>query len=499
MRLRPIVPVLAILVIALVTSVAGAANDTFVGILAMANEDDVARQLGLSDDTRTGLAKLIAQRENEATELAMQKNLPADEQAAKLKAFREESEKKGLELLGDDQRRQLEKIRVGRAGLISLAEPEIAKKLQLSEKQQQEISEIVKDRDRQMARATAQQKKSLVGFYEKKLGEIVTEDQRARWEQLASSPAGNVDSKPLESTAEMTEQTPSAGPTAPESRPSMNGTGRGSRVAPSNARANAKPTGTKDTSIARTGDGKLVFQFRNQPWKDALDWFAQQADLSLVMETVPTGTLNYQDDRAYTVSEAIDVLNKILLRRDFALIRSDRMLQVVGPLKDGIPPGLVPMVTIDDLPNHGKFELVSTMFPVNRLTVEEAAKAIEPFLSLQGLKGSIIQLPQSRQLMVTETAGNMRLIKEMLDRTDNPTRAGEDLRTFTLHRMLTKDFKELASKLIAIPEGTQMLELGGNRLLVRGSTDTINQIANVINMLDGPAPADGNIDLTLMA
>src|SRR5262245_55813711 len=258
MRLRPIVPVLAILVIALVTSVAGAANDTFVGILAMANEDDVARQLGLSDDTRTGLAKLIAQRENEATELAMQKNLPADEQAAKLKAFREESEKKGLELLGDDQRRQLEKIRVGRAGLISLAEPEIAKKLQLSDKQQQEIAEIVKDRDRQMARATAQQKKSLVGFYENKLGELVTEEQRAQREQHASSPAGTVDSNPLESTAETTAQPPSAGPTTPatESRPSINGPGRASRVAPSNARANAKPTGTKDTSIARTGDGK---------------------------------------------------------------------------------------------------------------------------------------------------------------------------------------------------------------------------------------------------
>ena len=63
---------------------------------------------------------------------------------------------------------------------------------------------------------------------------------------------------------------------------------------------------------------KLRFQFRFQPWKDVLDWFAQQADLSLVIpETTPQGTFNYSDTREYTPAEAIDLLNSVLQTKGY--------------------------------------------------------------------------------------------------------------------------------------------------------------------------------------
>ena len=58
---------------------------------------------------------------------------------------------------------------------------------------------------------------------------------------------------------------------------------------------------------------KLRFNFRYQPWDEVLDWFAQQAGWSLVLDTPPQGTFNYVDDREYTPAEAIDLLNKVLL------------------------------------------------------------------------------------------------------------------------------------------------------------------------------------------
>jgi len=61
--------------------------------------------------------------------------------------------------------------------------------------------------------------------------------------------------------------------------------------------------------------------------------FAEKADLSLVMDAPPPGTFNYQDDRSYDIGQAIDVLNSVLLTRDYALVRRDRMLMVVS-LKD---------------------------------------------------------------------------------------------------------------------------------------------------------------------
>ncbi len=52
------------------------------------------------------------------------------------------------------------------------------------------------------------------------------------------------------------------------------------------------------------GDGKLSFNFRYQPWQDVLDWFAEQSDLSLVLESPPSGTFNYTDSRRYTPAQA---------------------------------------------------------------------------------------------------------------------------------------------------------------------------------------------------
>src|SRR5262249_34148973 len=79
-----------------------------------------------------------------------------------------------------------------------------------------------------------------------------------------------------------------------------------------------------------SADGKLTFSFRYQPWQDVLDWFAQQAGLSLLMESPPPGTFNYTDTRTYTPAEALDVLNGVLLTKGYTLVRHGRMLVVVN-------------------------------------------------------------------------------------------------------------------------------------------------------------------------
>ena len=93
---------------------------------------------------------------------------------------------------------------------------------------------------------------------------------------------------------------------------------------------------------------KLIFNFRYQPWQDVLDWFAEQSDLSLVLESPPSGTFNYTDRRRYSPAEALDVLNSVLLTKGYTLVRRDRMLVLVN-LEDGIPPNLVTDVPLSEL------------------------------------------------------------------------------------------------------------------------------------------------------
>src|SRR5262245_45464626 len=113
---RILVPFLALLMIGVAAAKVRAADSgaaEWAGVLALADEESVAKQLGLSEEKRAELTKLMLKREDAATELASaQRDLPPDQYAAKLKEFREASEKAGLELLTPEQRQMLEKIRL---------------------------------------------------------------------------------------------------------------------------------------------------------------------------------------------------------------------------------------------------------------------------------------------------------------------------------------------------------------------------------------------------
>jgi hypothetical protein len=68
--------------------------------------------------------------------------------------------------------------------------------------------------------------------------------------------------------------------------------------------------------IVVPGEKRLRFNFKHVPWKDVINWFAEQAELSLQADNVPSGTLNLTDNRYYTPNEALDILNSYLLFKE---------------------------------------------------------------------------------------------------------------------------------------------------------------------------------------
>ncbi len=366
-----------------------AADATFVGVLALASEDQTAKQLGLNDETRQALSRLVNQREADALELWQQvKDLSPDERAAKLAPFRHESEQQGLKLLTDQQRTRLQQLHLEHDGLASLADSAIGTQLQLTAEQQAKVADIMKERDKALAKASPQQRKNQQAYYERALGDVITPEQHTRWELMVGGVGENVAANSSDTTTDASPKTADAPPSTDAGAQTKNDTAKadGSKTAsakPDSAKTDsvksdaAKPTASQpvaaDTSSAastkttgkpaaatalkKSDNGKLLFNFRYAPWKEVLELFAEKADLSLVMDAPPPGTFNYQDDRSYDIAQAIDVLNSVLLTRDFALVRRDRMLMVVS-LKDGIPPNVVPTIPLSELPSRGKYELI---------------------------------------------------------------------------------------------------------------------------------------------
>ena len=175
-----------------------------------------------------------------------------------------------------------------------------------------------------------------------------------------------------------------------------------------------------------SGPKKLQFNFRFQPWSEVLEWLAEEAGYSMILDTAPPGTFNYTDRRLYTPAEALDLLNGVLLTKGYTLVLHDRMLMVVN-LEDEIPPALVTRIPVEELDKRGEYELLSTRFQLRGITSEQGRREIEGLL---GPQGKIVELPQARQLIVTETGGRLREIRDVLDRaqaTGDPAQSGTEV------------------------------------------------------------------------
>ena len=213
-------------------------------------------------------------------------------------------------------------------------------------------------------------------------------------------------------------------------------------------------------------DARLTFSFRYQPWQEVLDWFADQAGLSLVFETLPPGTFNYNDTRTYTPAEALDVLNSVLLIKGYTLVRSDRMLVLVN-LEDAIPPNLVPDISLEELDERGEYELVRVLFPVWNMTPDQAAEEIQ---HLMGPQGKVVTLPQARHIQVTETAGRLRTIRSIINAVEQPDLVRAGMREFTLKYLTYEAAMPTIRQMMGIPTESSSTP-DGTMQITKSATD----------------------------
>ncbi len=233
------------------------------------------------------------------------------------------------------------------------------------------------------------------------------------------------------------------------------------------------------------GDKKIRFNIRMQPWKDVIEWFAEQADLSLMMKTYPQGTFNYKDDQYFTPDEAIDKLNQFLLLEEFTLIRKDKMLIVydLGPSGGfGIPEQLVQTVFPEDLAKRGSYEIVKCQFDLKRTTPEIVQNEIERIL---GPQGSVAMMPQSQTILITETVSNLRAIQKVIERLDS---VDQTLKSYELKNLSAEEGLAIMRNLMGLMPDDQTLrvvsDMSGKKIWLSGRTDRIEKALEILTKID---------------
>ncbi len=249
-----------------------------------------------------------------------------------------------------------------------------------------------------------------------------------------------------------------------------------------------------------TGNSRpLRFNFSSANWMDVLEWFSEQADLSLQLDQIPTGTFSFSDPtQSYNVSDALDVINMALIKRGYTLVRRGRMLQVIDLETDNankLISEIAELVRSEDLEQRGKSDIVSCVMPLGSLTPDAAR---DELAQVVGPWGRVVVLDSARQVKVTETAEKLIAIRDLLA---SAAMADTKVVEIVLKHRGSDELLEIARPLLGLEPGETSNEeirisvgLYGDRIYAAGLPGKIGLLETLIQKADQPlltAESDG--------
>jgi RNA polymerase sigma-70 factor (ECF subfamily) len=164
---------------------------------------------------------------------------------------------------------------------------------------------------------------------------------------------------------------------------------------------------------AKAGDEKRYsFSMKDKPWKEVIDWFADQSGLAFSGVYKPTGNFTFVSPpgKQYTLPEIIDILNESLMPQKYILITRTQTF-TLWPADERLSDGPKGSVSIEDLPKYGKSEIVRVNVRVKSGKAADLAPDLRKQMSAWG---DVIVIEPTNQLILIDTVASLREIVKTL-------------------------------------------------------------------------------------
>jgi hypothetical protein len=153
---------------------------------------------------------------------------------------------------------------------------------------------------------------------------------------------------------------------------------------------------------------KLTFGYS---WKDALKWFAEQANLPLTaIAPIPDSSFTFTapTNSKYTLTEIYDILNEVLqTQHRTTIMRGGNGLTLVDAGAE-LPDHLVPRLSMADLKDRGRTEVVEVVIKMPAgASIEEAGLDIQRAV---GTFGRVTPLDDNRVIVRGQVASLRRVL-----------------------------------------------------------------------------------------
>lgn len=192
-------------------------------------------------------------------------------------------------------------------------------------------------------------------------------------------------------------------------------------------------------------DGKVAFNFRNQPWVDLIQWLADISDQPLDWQELPADKVNLASPGRYTVEQTRDLFNRHLLARGYTLLELDGGITVMKT--EGINPGMVRRVEERALVGLQPHTFVRTLMDVGWLSAEKLAEELKPMVSKNG---RLTALTTTNRIEAMDAAINLQQIAELLQQERDVSSRDALAPEFRLTHIGAEEAKELLENFLGV-------------------------------------------------
>jgi type II secretory pathway component GspD/PulD (secretin) len=201
-----------------------------------------------------------------------------------------------------------------------------------------------------------------------------------------------------------------------------------------------------DELTAKVGeDGRVAFQFRNQPWVELVQWLAEISDQPLDWLELPADRINMRSPGRYTVKETRDLFNRHLLARGYTLLEIDGGLTVAKTAS--INPAIVPRVDVANLSDMAPHTFVRTSLDVGWLSAEKLAEELKPMISANG---KLTALKTTNRIEAMDAATNLAQIAKLLEQEHSSSSREALAPEVKLRYLSAVDAKEMLEQFLGV-------------------------------------------------
>lgn len=255
---------------------------------------------------------------------------------------------------------------------------------------------------------------------------------------------------------------------------------------------NMGPAGVRGPNTVGFQQTGMLLNFRGMPWKDVLEFMADEAELSLQIDQYPPGTVNFVDKtRRYSLPETMDLMNNLLLKQGYAMVRDGRMLFLIDLEAENAEKLIsehAELISAEELDERGRSEIVSVVFSLGSMTPEQARTQLA---EMRGPWGRVIVLDSARHAKVTETVSKLLAIRELIDS------SSQQVYEFALEHRGAEEILQLARPLLELEAGENSSDdvrlsvgLYGDRIYAIGLPAKISILQGLVEKADQPLVTD---------